>query len=226
MLTILFLCLLMVILACTIAYLVILFVSSTIVYSRVAFSLLMALVTSQSDLKLVENSGFLNFVAWTFIFLGIIYLLANLPRVDQAMRFFCTIFMSVMVIYIVAMIFGSIIAAIMGSEFRINALYEILIKIVCLLFALGAMLSDERSAEYNSPKNVILCHAERLLASTMYGFSATFLCWSIADNWYYSGVISVLVIIVGTVGAFFADIYLRDKDILGLKKEKEVEMPK
>lgn len=226
MFTMIFLCLLMIMLACAVAYLVILFISSTIVYSRVAFSLLMALVSCQSDIKLVTTSGFLNFVAWTFIFLGIIYLLANLPRVDQAMRFFCTIFMSVMVIYIVAVLFGGIIATIMGSEFRINALYEILIKIVCLLFALGAMLSDERTAEYNAPKNVILCHAERLLASVIYGFSATFLCWSIAGNWYYSAVISILVIVAGTVGAFFADIHLRGKDILGLKKEKEVEMPK
>ena len=226
MFTLLLLCFLVVTLACAVAYLVILFISSTIVYSRVAFSLLMSLVCCQSELKLVSSSGFLNFVAWTFIFLGIIYLLANLPRVDQAMRFFCTIFMSVMVIDIVAALFGGIIAAIMGSQFHLNALYEILIKIVCLLFALGAMLSDEKTAEYNAPKNVILCHGERLLASVIYGFSATFLCWSIADNWYYSGVISILVIIAGTVGAFFADIYLRGKDIFGLQKKKEVSMPK
>jgi hypothetical protein len=60
----------------------------------------------------------------------------------------------------------------------------------------------------------------------MYGFSAAFLCWSIAGNWDYPGVVSVLIIIAGTVGAFYADIHLRGKDILGLKKEKEVEMPK
>ena len=217
---------LLIAIASVVAYAVIILTSSAIVFSRVACALLAALMVSQGNIILVANSGFLNYVAWAVICLGIVYLLSTLPRVDMALRFLCTILMSVVIIEIVVMLLGSIIAAILGEEFQMTAIYEILVKIVCVLFSVGSLIVQGKKASYDSPTNPLMNKLERLLASFMYGVSVTFLCISIGGNWELPVLVLLLVLVGSTAAAFVADIHLAGKDIFGLEEKEEVSMPK
>ena len=199
--------------------------ASAVIFSRVAFSLAAALEISRSNIVLVANNEFLNYVAWALVVMGVVYFLSTLPRVDMALKFFCTILLSVVVVELVIMLLGSIIAAIAKTEFVFSTLYEILVKIVCTLFSLAYMLVGKKP-HYDSPTNLIMYNLERGLASLLYGLAITFLFISISANWKLPGFILLLVLVISTIAAFIADIYLAGKDILGLESKEEVSMPK
>lgn len=199
--------------------------AGAIIFSRVAFSLAVALVASQAGMTLVPGGGFLNYVAWAIVVFGIVYLLSTLPRVDMALKFLCTILLSVVIIYVVVSLFGSIIAAIAKTEFAFTTLFEIIVKVICLLFSFVAMFIGKKP-HYDSPSNPIMYTLERVLASLMYGFAITFLFLSLQGNWELPILVMLLILVVSTVAAFVADIFLQGKDILGMNEKKEVSMPK
>lgn len=221
-----FLIFLLAVIAAVVAFLVILFTTSVIAFARVAFALAIALIVSYSDLILVADNSFLNFIAWAIIFIGIICLLSTLPKVDKALRFLCTILMSVLAIELVVLMLGNVIAGIIGQEFVMNTLYEIIVKIICSLVAAWGIITQTKSLIYTSPSNRILYILERLLASLMYGIAITFLCLSLHGNWNLPAIFILLIPIGGTIAAFIADIHLADKDIFGSKETQEVFMPK
>ena len=208
-----------------IVYAVAIFCASAIIFSRVAFSLAAAFVVSQGSIMLVASSGFLNYIAWTLVIMGIVYGLSTFPRVDMALKFLCTILLSVVLVFLVVTMFGGIIAAIAKKEFVFSTAYEILVKVICTLFAFGSMLVHKKP-HYDSPDNLLMCNLERGLASLMYGFAVTFLFMSVGGNWNLSGFFAFLILIASTVAAFIADIRLAGKDILGLETHDEVVMPK
>lgn len=212
-------------LALVVVYAVGIFCASAIIFSRVAFSLAAALVVSQGDIMLVASSGFLNYVAWVLVIMGIVYALSTLPRVDMALKFLCTILLSVVLIYLVIELFGGIIAAIAKTEFVFSAAYEILVKIICTIFAFVSMILFKKP-HYDTPKNPIMYNLERGLASVMYGFAITFLFASVGGNWDLSPIMALLVLIISSVAAFIADIRLAGKDILGIESPDEIIMPK
>lgn len=199
--------------------------ASAVVFSRVAFSLAAALVISQGDIMLVANNGFLNYVAWALVVMGVVYFLSTLPRVDMALKFLCTILLSVVIVEIAIMLLGSIIAAIAKTEFVFSTLYEILVKIVCTLFSLVYMIVGKKP-HYDSPTNPIMYNLERGLASLLYGFAITFLFISVGGNWDLPILVSLLILVISTIAAFIADIYLAGKDIFGLEAKEEVSVPK
>lgn len=211
--------------ALLIVYLIAIFCASAILFSRVAFSLVVAFLVSQGDIMLVASSGGLNYIAWAMVVMGIVYLLSMLPRVDMALKFFCNILLSVVLIEVVIVLFGSIIAAVLKTEFVFSTAYEVLIKIICTLFSLVYMYVGKKP-HYDSPKNFILYNLERVLASLLYGTAITFLFVSLNQNWELPILVILLLWIVGTVGAFVADIYLAGKDIFGLEESEEITMPK
>ena len=199
--------------------------ASAVVFSRVAFSLVAALVVSQGDIMLVASSGFLNYVAWALAIMGIVYALSTLPRVDMALKFLCTILLSVVLAYLVVELFGSIIAGIADTEFTFSTAYEVLVKIICVLFSFVSMIVFKKP-HYDAPKNPIMYNLERGLASLLYGISFTFLCMSLNGNWKLATFPTLLILVVSTAAAFVADIYLAGKDILGLESSDEIIMPK
>jgi hypothetical protein len=176
-------------------------------------------------MTLVPGSGFLNYVAWVIVILGIVYLLSTLPRVDMALKFLCTILLSVVIIELVVSLFGNIIAAIAKTEFAFTTLFEIVVKVICLLFSFVAMLVGKKP-HYDSPSNPIMYTLERVLASLMYGFASTFLFLSLQGNWELPILVMLLILVISTVAAFVADVFLQGKDILGLEERKKVSMPK
>ena len=208
------------------AYGIVLLSTGAVVFSRIALALLFALIGVQNGLVLVATSGFLNYVAWLVIALGGIYLLSTLPRVGHALKFFSTILASIFAINLTVMLFGGVISALLRRDFQVPILLELGITLVCAVVSGIALLAQEKRADYDLPKNPILNILERGLASVLYGLSAVILCSSTHGNWALPGIVSLLVLIVGTAGAYVADIYLRDKDIFGLEGEKPVAMPR
>lgn len=211
--------------ALMVVYAVVVLCASAVIFSRVAFSLVAALVVSQGNIMLVASSGFLNYLAWTLVIMGAVYALSTLPRVDMALKFLCTILLSVVLAFLVVSLFGNIIASIAKTEFVFSTAYEILMKIICTLFAFVSMIVGKKP-HYDSPKNPIMYNLERGLASLLYGVAITFLFLSLGGNWDLSGIMALLVLIVSTAAAFIADVHLAGKDILGLEKSDEVVMPK
>lgn len=199
--------------------------ASAILFSRVAFSLAVALIMSQGEVMLVASNGFLNFVAWALVVMGIVYFLAMMPRVDMALKFLCTILLSVVIVCVVIQMCGGIIAAIAKTEFKFSSAYEILVKIVCCLFSAVYMVVGKKPS-YDSPSNKLLNILERLLASVIYGVAVTFLTLSFGGNWESSILLTLLTFVVSTVAAYVADICLAGKDVLGLESSDEVVMPK
>ena len=104
--------------------------------------------------------------------------------------------------------------------------YEILVKVICTLVALGAVITQTQKASYDSPKNKAMLILERLAASFMYGVAITFLAFSLGGNWEINGFVAVILLISSTAAAYIADIRLQGKDIFGLNEKEEIVMPK
>ncbi len=176
--------------------------------SRVTFSLLAGLVLHQGNIVLVPESGFLNYLAWTIIVLMVVYLLAMLPRVDLSLKFFCNILISLFMVYLVISLFGGVISSLMGKDFEITLLLEIIIKVVCLGFSIYSLLAQNRKAAYEATTNKFFLLLERVIAALMYGAAISFICspmgshYNLAEGWTYA------IFVIVTVGAFLADLKL------------------
>ena len=109
--------------ALLVVYVVGILCASAVIFSRVAFSLVAAFVISEGDIMLVASSGFLNYLAWALVIMGAVYALSTLPRVDMALKFLCTILLSVVLAFLVVSLFGSIIASIAKTEFVFSTAY-------------------------------------------------------------------------------------------------------
>lgn len=193
------------ILACVVGFGAFMFTCGSIVFSRLAFAMLLAVSTS---LTIVGNGGFWNFIAWTVIFFGIIYLLSLFPRIGGAIRFFCTMFISVMVIYIAVSIVGSIASG--DSDFTMHIVLEIIIKVICTFFSFRAMMAQTESGGLFCFNNVIIVNLERLIASVIYGI-AMVICISMSQGRDIPLVVEIITLVGSTVLAFVLDIFLRGK---------------
>ena len=223
---ILLLVLLLAVIALVVAYLVFLLVTSAIVFARVAFGLAMALMLQQtSGLLLVPGSGFLNYVAWAVICLGLIFLLSSLPQVDLALRFSCTVIVSVFLVFFVSYLFGGLFSSIAGKTFTISTLFEIVIKLVCLGLAVWAMLFQNKKS-YDAPKNPLIRLAERVLASLVFGLAITFLFPSLNNNWPLSDIVLLLIFAGSSVAVFFALPKIMELVFAPSVDPTEVSMPK
>ena len=220
-----FLVFILISLALAVTYAIAIFCAGAVIFSRVSFSLAAAFILSQGRMTLVASSGFLNYVAWALVVMGVVYFISTLPRVDMALKFLCTILLSVVMVYLALQLFGNIIAAIVKTKFVFSAPFEILVKVICILFAVFYMLV-EKKPHYDCPENPILYNLERALASLMYGLAIAFLCFSIEGNWNIPAAVGIFVLVAGTVAAFIADVYLAGKDVLGLDYSSETVVPK
>lgn len=211
---------------CAIVCLVMMLLSSAIIFSRVTFALLGALVACQQSVTLVESSGFLNFVAWSAVILGVVFLLSNLPRVDVALKFFCTILISTIIVTFVMSLIGGLANMKNADGYQMTTTQEIVMKIICAAFAVGGMILQNKKAVYDQPANPVMNQLERLLAAATYGVAISFLSISVMGNWEVGVAAQLLILAGGTAVAFAADIFLAGKDIFGLMPEKEVVVPR
>lgn len=208
-----------------VAYLVIRLVSSAIIFSRVSMALAVALIVSQTGPELVPNYSFLNFVAWATIFFGAIYLLSMLPRVDMALQFMCTNVVSLVIIEIIALLILSFSHTETGESYTLTLSLEIIIRIICIIFSVGAIIFKKKKPSYQSPSNIILLNLERLFSSLVYGMTITILLSSFGNTSEFPAWLDITILAVSTVIAFIVDILLFNKNILSLDKPQEVSIP-
>lgn len=201
--------------------------TSAIAFARVAFGLLAALVLTQSvRFQLVPDNGFLNYVAWAIIALGLIFLLSALPRVDVALRFFSTILMSELSIMIVLSLMGGLIGSIIGKDFAVTTVYELVIKGLCLILSAIAIFLQVRKSPYDPPDNILLRLTERVLASLIFGGAIAFLCGSLHNNWRTSDLMLILAFAGSSVAAFvFIPRLMRMIEAQNIEP-REISMPK
>lgn len=179
--------------------------SSAIVFSRVAFALLAALVASQAaSIRAVPNNGFLNYVAWAIIFVVLVMELSRFPKQDLALRFFCTIFMS-------TFIFG-LIAALLSDKFEITLYYEIGMKVICLVIAVITSVLQVKQNKYEKPENIFVKVFERVLSALIYGCAITYFCISLHGNWELSNTVIGSVFFGTIIVSFLVDVYLEQRN--------------
>ena len=204
-----------------VGHLVLLFVSSAIMFARGALALLIAFVMS-NNLKLVGSSSLLNFVACAAICFGVVALLSTLPRVDLALKFLCTMVISVFIIEIVALLLGSLFI----KGFQISALFEIIMKVGCLGMSVWGLITQARKPKSDSSSNKMLFNLERLLASFLYSVVISLLYIPINGKWPFSEIVFIIVLAVGIIGTFLLDIFLDRKNFFDYNPETETVMPK
>ena len=154
-----------------------LFVSASIVFSRITFSLLFAL-------GLESYYEFTDGKANTFIWAAII---------------------SLLIIGVVTLGVGSLVGGIFGKEFLITKGMEIVINILGVLMAVGALAEENEMADFEKFSNKTVIGAEKLIASLVYGATISFACMSNYGNWEFSGMVQLIIMLVGAVIAFFLD---------------------
>ncbi len=191
--------------------LVVTITSCAILFSRASLALMTGYFVG-TQYVIIADSSFLNFVAWSMIFLGIIYLLALLPRVDISLRFCCTILISVLLITILGMIVGDLLFNLLKKDFEATALFEIIIKIICLVLAIGAMFPENKKTIYTTNnRNMLLNLGDRILASLFYGIAVTFLALPLNAKWEMSITGAIVVLVITSSVAFAVDVYLTMK---------------
>lgn len=178
------------------------FWSVSIVFSRIAFSLLIAFSLNQ---RWIFTDGKMNFWIWAAMTFGIISLLSLLPRVNMSIKFFCTLFISVLVSELAVMLVGFVISIFTKQEFVMTIVHEILLKVVCAGISFGALDDEIKNSMFGEVKNKILLYAEKIFASLVYGVSLTFLFIPMNQNWEFSGWVYLVILALASVAAYFAD---------------------
>ena len=186
---------------------------TAVTFSRLTFGLVVALCVSRSAVVL-SGSSFGNFLFWAIVVLGIMFLLSKLPRVNFAIRFFCTLLVSYLAMEVVGGLLIGVTMAIFGKEFAPGIGYELVMKGLSILIAAGALfLEIQRSPENGNIQitNPLLRLGQRLLASFIYGLACVVVLASASHGlWAVSAAVEWIILIGSTVLAYFADITVMD----------------
>ena len=138
-----------------------------------------------------------------------------LPRVDYALKFFCTMCMCYLASEIVGGVSMGVICGLAGKDFEITMAYELVIKSICLIVSLGStvieMQRGPKKMGIHSP-NVVVDILQKILSSVTYGVAIVFL-FAISSN---SALVlpeatNWLIFIGTTVLAFLAEMFLIDR---------------
>ena len=182
------------------------FVCGSILYSRLAFSLLAALVPHNQDIFIIQGGGLANYFAWVAIILAVLFAVSLFQRVGGSIRGLCTMVTSFIAIDGVLLLVGGILSFFLKNELTISTFYEIVIKLICAYFAFGASLPQEGelSIKIQSP---ILANVERLVSSVIHSFTILFFFMPMNENWVLSDFAQLLILVLGFVAAFVFDIF-------------------
>ena len=193
-----------------------------VIFARGTISLFIGFILSQQYDFLVPTSSFLNGIAWIAICLCVIYVLSILPRLDIAIRFLCTLFVS---------LFGSVIfiptiISALSSSFEVTAAIEIFMKIVCIIISILAIVLQGKKLSSDFGSNIIMRAIDRFLASCLYGLCVYFLISPVYGQWSISSIVYDIIFVAIVLGTFVADIFLAKKTFFGYTPLEEIEMPR
>lgn len=195
-----------------------------IIFSRVVMAFGIALFLSNYGYEFVPDRGFLNFIAWAMISFGVIYFLTILPRVDISMRFFCSIFVSLITTELVASLVGSLINDL--AVYEITTLHEIVNKVISVGISVFSIINAGKKFESESSDHLIVRIFDRTLASLLYSISFVILALPIHGSWGLSLPVLAIIVVGGFVGMFVADVFLAKKYLFGYALPEEVEVSK
>ena len=196
----LFLCIWFV-LAISIGMFFIKLLKKAVIFSKVTFSLLVALIVN-TEIPLLQDGGLVSYLIWAVIIGGGIFLLCLMPRVNLAFKFSCTACIS----YICFMLITSIITDLFEINIVPQETLDIVTKIAVLAVAGKALLDESGITNLNLFDNPILINLERLVASVMYGFTVVIIILN--STTYFTENVENIILISAIVLAFIVDIIL------------------
>ena len=193
-----------------------------VVFARGVVAAFMGFVLSQQYSFLVPTSGFLNCIAWIIICISAIYILSMLPRLDIAIRFLCTFFVSL----IGLTFFIPAITQLLYPDLQITAAIEIFLKVICLAISVVGIILQGKKLTADFGSNIFIRTIDRLLASVLYCLISGVLIAPIYGQWTVPDIVYDVLLIVTIPAAFVADIFLANKLFFGYTPPQKIDMPK
>lgn len=189
--------------------------SSAVIYPRIALAVVLGIALAQTT-PLV-NSGLLNFLIWSVISFGGIFLLSVFPRINCALKFFCTALGSYIATEVVIALIGGFFCAVLQRELVVSTAMEIIIKVICTGFSLFVLFGELGYAMTDlcvRSRNFLLVNLQRIAASLLYGAVAfVMICVAFYNQWHFSDTAG-LWILGGTAAlTFVVDIFLTAQGI-------------
>lgn len=187
--------------------------TGAVVFSRAVFSLLIAIGLSATYPFFADND-ILNCVSWMVIIFGVVMLLSLLPRVNNALKFFCTVFISYIAVEILGVMLIGLIYALMGRSFEITLPHEIAIKVISTAVSVVALVKEIKKGPGKfslRSTNIVLVNIQRVLASVIYGVAAIIIFALSTNNlWEFSAVVNWSIFGGTAVVTFLADVFLME----------------
>lgn len=154
---------------------------AAVYFSRIAFSLLLA-----AGLKVDWfSSGALNYWVTVAMIFGVICLLSLMPRVNMAIKFFCTSFITYIVVVAICGLGISIYNGIAGAEVEIGLVVDIITKIVTAIVCFFGLLKQmDNGVSGIHSTNPVYVMIQRILASLVYGLTVVILGASAVNGAY------------------------------------------
>lgn len=199
------------------AKLSIMLAGAAVIFSRISFSLILALAFSQSN-PFPVGDAFGNYFLWFAIFLGAILLLSLLPRVNYALKFLSTAFVTAIVpriaLWIVLVMVDGFLSAFNASFIQAdNVILNTILTISAIAFSGWTLKKEIETSIANGgerhmplPLNIL----QKILASVAYGFGVLLLCTMLIT---ISVPIQWVVLILSTIVAFLFDIFVLDRKL-------------
>ncbi|MBR6772367.1 MAG: hypothetical protein IKM29_03125 [Clostridia bacterium] len=204
-----------------IIYLLLLVASSSVVFSKVTFCLITALIASyESRLEFVPDRPFLNFLAWITVIGLVIYLVSMLPKVNDALRVTSTLLASGIIVGFVARLTFEIINGIVDKEIKYGIFMEVSVRIICIIIAVVMTILKKAQSENVSDIKPLMRLLDRSIASVLYGFATACCCTSFASSWEFPDYVYYLIIVACSIVAFLIDFFMEKKNIRILKGKK------
>lgn len=181
--------------------------TNAIVFSKVSFSVLLALIISVSDWCLLPFGRLPNLIIWTIIIAGVFLFLSKFPRINIALIFCSTNLIAILVFGIAAVcVFPLIIE---NAEEYFNTIYfEISVKLLCVGITVWKLFLNNKNQMAYLSTNPILKNVERLTASLIYAFTIMFMSLPLNNNRNMSDMAIIIVFLSTLSISFILDIFI------------------
>lgn len=181
--------------------------TKAIIFSKVSFSVLLALIISVSDWSLFPFGVLPNFIIWAIIISGVFLFLSKFPRINTALTFCSTNIIAIFVFEIVAVcVFPHIVD---NAEEYLNTIYfEISVKLLCAGITVWKLFFNNVDQPAYLSTNPILKNIERLTASLIYALTIMFMSLPLNSNRNMSGVAIIIVFLGALSISFILDIFI------------------
>lgn len=183
--------------------------SKAVIFSKVTFSLLAALIAhNQSPMG---NSGFISYISWFAIFMVGCLILCLAPRINYSFLFLC----NTLITHIISVFAVGICYSWFFDNQTPSIIVEVIVKVICLIVSVIALADQAESTKViRGTNNGVLIFFQRIIASFIYAIALSILICASFNNLYKSS----LVVTVLVFGIAFALAYLLDGFVFAGRK--------